>query len=264
MPSQQTCVGVFDSGLGGLSVLAELQRHLPQVAFRYVADSGFAPYGPRSPREVRGRCLRIAEALVERGAQMIVVACNTATATAVDTLRANLSVPVIAMEPAVKPAAAATRSGVVGVLATEGTLASARFAALLDRFAREISVTVVPCPDLVDLVEQGFLNGAKVRSRVVARVREAGNDGADTLVLGCTHFPLLRPLIADAAGPGTVLIDTAAAVARHAAATLLTGSCGVGRIELLTTGNPAILRRVAAQVLAAGSVPATASRWKSL
>lgn len=263
MSAPAPCIGVFDSGLGGLSVLAELQHQLPDARFTYLADSGFAPYGPRPAAQVRERCLLIAETLIERGARVIIVACNTATATAVNSLRETLPIPVIAMEPAMKPAAAATRNGVVGVLATEGTLSSARFAGLLDRFARGIQVSVVPCPDLVELVERGMLNGTEVTTRVRARVDQATHHGADTLVLGCTHFPLLRAAIASAAGADRVLIDTAGAVARHAAANLPTGLCHGPGLELLTSGDTEILIRVAGQVLATGSVPATASRWNS-
>lgn len=248
MKPARRCIGVFDSGVGGLSVLKALRRRMPDAPFRYVADSGFNPYGPRPPEQIRERCLTLAQGLVEGGAAMLIVACNTATAVAVETLRAHVTVPVVGMEPAMKPAAAATRNGIVGVLATDGTLASARFAALLDRFAGHVRVHVLPCPDLVDLVERGQLDGAHSRARVRRRVQALRALGADTLVLGCTHFPLLRPLIEAAAGPDCALIDTANAVARESLRRRPPGLHG-GSLELFSTGDPERLRRVARQVL---------------
>jgi glutamate racemase len=244
------CIGVFDSGVGGLSVLTALRRHMPDAPFCYVADSSHNPYGPKPPEQIRERCLMLAEGLVARGADMLVVACNTATAVAIDALRGRLEIPVIGMEPAVKPAAAATRNGIVGVLATDGTLASARFAALLDRFAHGIRVHVLPCPDLVELVERGELDGNHARQRVERRVAALQRLGADTLVLGCTHFPLLRPLIEAAAGPECAVIDTADAVARQTLRRRPPGLVG-GGLELYSTGHPERLQRVARAVLGA-------------
>jgi glutamate racemase len=251
------CIGVFDSGVGGLSVLTALRRHMPDAPFCYVADSSHNPYGPKPPQQIRERCLMLAEGLVAHGADMLVVACNTATAVAVDALRARLTIPVIGMEPAVKPAAAATRNGIVGVLATDGTLASARFAALLDRFAHGIRVHVLPCPDLVELVERGELDSSHARERIEHRVTALRAMGADTLVLGCTHFPLLRPLIEAAAGPDCAVIDTADAVARESLRRRPPGLVG-GGLELYSTGHPERLQRVAGAVL--GTDP-TVNAW---
>lgn len=208
-------VGVFDSGLGGLSVLRELRSRLPHEDFVYVADSGHVPYGEKSDAFIRARTQAISGFLLERGAKLIVIACNTATAAAVRELRAQCPVPVVGMEPAVKPAAAATRSGTVGVLATTGTLASAKFAALLARFGHGVRVLTEPCPGWVDLVERGDCSGAQARMLVARHVGPLLAHGADTLILGCTHYPFLKPLIAEVAGPGVALIDTGAAVARH-------------------------------------------------
>ncbi len=258
MPTEPAaCIGVFDSGVGGLSVLSALRRALPGAPVCYLADSGYAPYGPRPAHVIQRRCVQIADALVARGARLLVVACNTATAGAADVLRAHLWIPVVGMEPAAKPAAAATRNGIVGVLATDGTLASARFAALLDRFAADVEVHMLPCPDLVDLVERGILDGPEARRRVAGRVSALRARRADTLVLGCTHFPLLRPLIVTAAGPDCALIDTASAVARQAARLLPANLPSDGGLHLFSSGDPAPLRAVSGQLL--GVAPAVAA-----
>ena len=210
-------IGVFDSGLGGISVLQEIQRRMPQASLAYVADSAWVPYGARSEDFIRRRARALAGFLVEDGADIVVVACNTATAAAVPMLRDTLNVPIVGMEPAVKPATAATRSGVVGVLATVGTLQSARFAALLDQFGANIEVLTRACPGLVEQVEAGDLDGPHTRELVARYVAPLVAAGADTLVLGCTHFPFLRPLIEVVAGPEVRVIDTGEAVARRVA-----------------------------------------------
>ncbi len=209
-------VGVFDSGVGGLSVLREIRRRLPHESLLYLADSAHVPYGEKSPEYIRERCRIIAAFFVEQGAKALVLACNTATAAGVTELRELYpDLPIIGMEPAVKPAAAATRSGVVGVLATTGTLKSARFAALLDRFAGDVRVITQPCPGLVERIEAGDLASANTRAMLEGWVGPLLAQGCDTLILGCTHYPFIRPLLAQLL-PGDVrLIDTGAAVARH-------------------------------------------------
>ena len=208
-------IGVFDSGVGGLSVLREIRAALPAEDLVFVADSRHVPYGDKSTAYIRGRSLAIAHFLVEQGAKAIVVACNTATAAAAETLRETLAVPIVAMEPAVKPAAAATRSGVVGVIATVGTLESARFAALLARFGAGIEVVTQPAPGLVERIEAGDLDGPETRALVERFTAPLVAAGADTIVLGSTHYPFVRPLIADVVGPVVTLVDTGAAVARQ-------------------------------------------------
>lgn len=209
-------VGVFDSGVGGLSVLREIRRRLPHESLLYLADSAHVPYGEKSPEYIRERCRIIAAFFVDQGAKALVLACNTATAAGVTELRELYpDLPIIGMEPAVKPAAAATRSGVVGVLATTGTLKSARFAALLDRFAGDVRVITQPCPGLVERIEAGDLNSVELRVMLQGWVKPLLAQGCDTLILGCTHYPFIRPLLAQWL-PGDVrLIDTGAAVARH-------------------------------------------------
>jgi glutamate racemase len=208
-------IGVFDSGLGGISVLREIRQRMPAASLAYVADSAWVPYGLQSEEFIRQRAQSLSRFLLEHGADVIVVACNTATAAAVPLLRATLPVPIVGMEPAVKPATAATRSGIVGVLATVGTLHSARFAALLDQFGGEIQVLTRACHGLVEQVEAGDLDGPETRELVERYVLPLVKAGADTLVLGCTHYPFLRTLIEATAGPGVRVIDTGEAVARR-------------------------------------------------
>jgi len=237
-------IGVFDSGLGGISVLREIRRRMPAAAVVYVADSAWAPYGSRSEEFIRQRAHALSRFLVEQGADMIVVACNTATAAAVPMLRQSMQLPIVGMEPAVKPATAATRSGIVGVLATVGTLQSARFAALLDQFGGDIRVLTRACPGLVEQVEAGDIDGSRTRMLARQYTLPLLEAGADTLVLGCTHFVFLRPLIEAIAGPDVRVIDTGEAVARRVeqvAATLNPDSEGAGGIAFWTSGDAAAL-----------------------
>ncbi|MBV6287518.1 glutamate racemase [Pseudomonas aegrilactucae] len=209
-------VGVFDSGVGGLSVLAEISHLLPNESLLYVADCGHIPYGEKSPEFIRQRCRKVADFFQQQGAKAMVLACNTATVAAVADLRERYPHwPLVGMEPAVKPAAAATRSGVVGVLATTGTLQSAKFAALLDRFASDVRVITQPCPGLVELIETGELDSPALRQLLRSYVEPLLAAGCDTLILGCTHYPFLKPLLAQMVSPAVAIIDTGAAVARQ-------------------------------------------------
>ena len=209
-------VGVFDSGVGGLSVLKEIQALLPNESLLYVADCGHIPYGEKSPEFIRQRCAIVADFFQRQGVKALVLACNTATVAAVADLRQRYPQwPLVGMEPAVKPAAAATRSGVVGVLATTGTLQSAKFAALLDRFASDIRVITQPCPGLVELIETGDLHSDALRTLLRGYIDPLLTAGCDTIILGCTHYPFLKPLLAQMLPPSITLIDTGAAVARQ-------------------------------------------------
>lgn len=214
-------LGVFDSGVGGLSVLRDIRSLVPTADLIYVADSGHCPYGTKSYVEIRARADAIADFLIERGAVALVVACNTATAAAIEHLRVRISsVPLVGMEPAIKPAAAATRSGVVGVLATGATLGGERFAGLAERFSEGIELLTQACPGLVEQVEAGDLDGPATRELLERYVTPLLARGADTLVLGCTHYPFLRPALAELCGPSIALIDTGSAVARQVARVL--------------------------------------------
>ncbi|HXU94609.1 MAG TPA: glutamate racemase [Gallionella sp.] len=208
-------IGVFDSGVGGLSVLHHIRRTLPNERLIYVADSGHVPYGDKPPEYIEQRSIALTRFLAEQGADAIVIACNTATAAAAATLRSRFGMPIVAMEPAVKPAVAATRSGVVGVLATIGTLESARFAALLEKYAGDVEIVTQGCPGLVEQVERGDLSGPETRALIERYTAPLLARGADTLILGCTHYPFLAPLIREVVGADIALVDTGEAVARH-------------------------------------------------
>lgn len=236
-------VGVFDSGVGGLSVLGEIERLLPRESLLYVADGGHIPYGEKSAEFIRERCLKVAQFFREQGAKAMVLACNTATVAAVADLRQRYPAwPIVGMEPAVKPAAAATRSGVVGVLATTGTLQSAKFTALLDRFAHDVRVITQPCPGLVELIETGQLHSPILRELLLGYVQPLLAAGCDTLILGCTHYPFLKDLLRSMVPADLVLIDTGAAVARQLQRLLqsqdLLATGPARAVEFWTSGSP--------------------------
>lgn len=242
-------IAVFDSGVGGLSVLREIHARLPNESLLYVADSGHVPYGEKSPEFIRGRCRELSRFLLNQGAKMLVLACNTATVAGVAELRELYpDIPVVGMEPAVKPAAAATQSGVVGVLATTGTLKSAKFAALLDRFASDVRVVTQPCPGLVECIEAGELDSAHTRELLQGFVTPLLDEGCDTLILGCTHYPFIKPLLQTMLPPSISLIDTGAAVARQVQRLLsergLLAEGPAQPTRFWTTGNPPELSRI--------------------
>ncbi len=196
-------------------MLREIRRELPSEDLLYVADSGHAPYGDKSTGAIEARAIAIVEFLIRQHAKAIVVACNTATGVAIRTLRARFSLPIVAMEPAVKPATAVTQSGVVGVLATSRTIDSDNFAKLHERFGAGVKILMQACPGLVEQVEAGDLSGDGTRALVERYVAPLLEQGADTLVLGCTHYPFLTPLIREIAGSSVAIIDPSAAVARE-------------------------------------------------
>ena len=225
--------GIFDSGLGGLSVLREITRILPGEEYVYYADSAHCPYGEKSREYVIDRAESITGELIGKGAGLIVVACNTATAAAIGTLRAKWpDVPFVGMEPAVKPAALNTRSGVIGVLATAGTLKGGNYLDLRERYSDRVKVVEHVGRGFVELVESGITDGPEVEPAVHASLQPLLDAGADTIVLGCTHYPFLEPVIRRVAGPGIDIINPAPAVARRVAS-LLPG-------ENLRNGSPEI------------------------
>jgi glutamate racemase len=235
-------IGVFDSGVGGLSVLHEIRKALPAEDLLYVADSGHAPYGDKSQQFIEARSIAITEFLLRQNAKAIVVACNTATGAAVSTLRAKFLMPIIAMEPAVKPAAINTKTGVIGVMATSRTLVSENFVKLFARYGEDVEILGQACPGLVERVEAGDLSGDKTRQLLERYVLPLVQRGADTIVLGCTHYPFLAPLIQDIVGPEVAIIDSAAAVARQLrrrleVAELLAGEANKGTERFWTSGN---------------------------
>jgi glutamate racemase len=233
-------VGVFDSGLGGLTVLQALRARLPQENFIYFADTAHLPYGDKPEGVIRARCLAIAEKLVEQGAKAIVIACNTATAAAAESLRGAMEVPVIALEPAVKPAVALSRRGMIGVLATTRTLASPRFERLVHRHARNARVFSQPCPELAEAIEREGPEGETVRTLLDRYVSPLVLAGVDVVVLGCTHYPWVMSAIAARLPEGVSIVDTGEAVARQVERRLLEESHlgGGGAFRLATSGDP--------------------------
>lgn len=223
-------IGVMDSGVGGISVLKHIHDLLPHEQLLYFADSQYAPYGSKTSAEIQARCFEVADFLISRQVKALVVACNTATAAAIDAMRARYSIPIVGMEPAVKPAAAATRNGIIGVLATVGTLKSAQFAALLESYGRNVEVVTQGCVGLVECIERGELEAQNTEELVRRYCAPLLAEGADTVVLGCTHYPFVRPLIEKQVGADVVLIDTGAAVARQLQKRLTS-------LDLLATGS---------------------------
>ena len=241
-------VGIFDSGVGGLSVAREIRGLLPAEPLLYLADTAYCPYGGRPVEEIRARSVAAVAALVDRGVKAVVVACNTASGAALELLREEFPIPILGLEPAVKPAAQGTRVGRVGVMATAGTLASERFKRLVDTFARGVDVYAVACPGLVELVEAGQTEGkpaVDALSELLAPLRDAG---VDTVVLGCTHYPFLRAAVAEVMGPDVRLIDSGRAVANHLQRVLGENDAlargGPGEVRLLTTGSAAAVAPV--------------------
>ena len=237
-------IGVFDSGVGGLSVLREVHRLLPGEDLIYVADSGHAPYGDKPPAFVQARAEHIVQQLRRAGCKAAVVACNTVTGLSIQALRMqHPGWPLVAIEPAVKPAATRTRSGVIGVLATRNTVASPGLARLIAEHAVGVRVLRQACPGWVERVERGELDGPDTEAAVADRVQPLLDAGADVLVLGCTHYPFLLPVIQRLAGPSVTILDPAPAVARELArrltdAGLLNPRPRGGMVRFWTSGDP--------------------------
>lgn len=251
-------IGVFDSGVGGISVLKHIHTLLPYEDLLYVADSKYAPYGGRTPAEITARCLEIADFLIAQNAKALVLACNTATAAAIDAMRAkydlpDFNIPIIGMEPAVKPAAEASKNGIIGVLATVGTLKSAQFAALLENYGRNVEVVTQACVGLVECVERGELENQSTLQLIQQYCKPLIDEGADTIVLGCTHYPFVRPLIEQAVGTEVALIDTGAAVAKYlqkrlAELNLLTESKDIANVIFYTNSEAENAKQVISQL----------------
>jgi len=209
-------ISIFDSGVGGLVVARELMRQAPAQPIIYLADQAHAPYGQRSLAEICALAEGVTRFLLQEGAQLIVVACNTASAAALHSLRDSFpEVPFVGMEPAIKPAVEHTRTGHVGVIATEATFQGELFASLMDRFAAGVTVHTQTCPALVPLVEAGELRSERTLAALQGYLAPLLDAGIDELVLGCTHYPFLLPLIEQVTGAGVEIVDPAPAVARQ-------------------------------------------------
>lgn len=209
-------IGVFDSGIGGLTVLHEIHKRCPAVSTLYFADQSHIPYGLKSEAGIQRFSDRICRFLLDRGAAVIVVACNTATAAAINWLRERYpQVPFVGMEPAIKPAVAQTKSGKIGVLATASTFKSQRYAQLMDRYASQVELFENSCVGLVEQIESGDLAGDHTEALLRSFIEPMQIQGIDTLILGCTHYPLVLPIIQQIAGDGVRVINPAPAVAQQ-------------------------------------------------
>jgi len=237
-------IGIFDSGVGGLSILSQIRALLPNEDLIFLADQAHVPYGPRALHEVRTFAHSITDFLLELHAKLIVVACNAASAAALNDLRSTFpSIPFVGMEPAVKPAAASTQSQVVGVLATPATFQGKLFASVVERFANNVTVLEKTLPGLVEQIEQGNLDGEKTREILEDGILPLLEHGADTLVLACTHYPFIIPLLSELAGPDVQVIDPAPAIARQTGRIINQHDISashekLGRIDYYTTGDP--------------------------
>jgi glutamate racemase len=233
-------IGVFDSGVGGLSILAGIHELLPAENLIYLADSAHAPYGPKGEAYIRDRCDRIMQFFISQQVKAVVVACNTATAAAIAWLRERYTLPIIGVEPAVKPAAELSNRGIVGVLATSGTLASDKYITLHNRFTHETEIITRACPGLVELIEQPGSDAAAIRQLLEEFTAPMLEKGADTLVLGCTHYSLITELIQQVVGPGVRIVDSGKAVAKQLQRKLehRLAEDSAGSISFLSTGEP--------------------------
>ncbi len=211
-------IGIFDSGAGGLSVWKELIKIMPSENYFYISDAAYCPYGRKSKEMILKRASAISSFLIERGAEIIVVACNTATAAAIEGLRQTFDIPFVGMEPAVKPAAALTKTGVIGVLATHGTLQGSLYKATSEKYARRKEVKIIEevGDGLVELVEAGDTQSPEAEALVRKYINPMIEAGADCVVLGCTHYPFLEPLIRKVSSDKLIVINPAPAVAKRA------------------------------------------------
>jgi len=264
----QAPIGIFDSGVGGLSVWRQVVHHLPGETVLYLADQAHVPYGNRSAAEIQGHCLAITDHLVREGCKAIVVACNTASAVALQPLRQRFpQLPILGLEPAVKPAVAITRSGVVGVMATPATFQGELYRATVGRCAGSVQVVEQVCIGLADLVEQGQLEGPHCDATLRRFLDPMLAAGADTIVLGCTHYPFVIEAIRRLVGPGLAVLDPAPAVARHLGEVLeqqglrlALEALPVPPHRFLTTGEAAAFDRAVARLVGA-DCRSQALRW---
>jgi glutamate racemase len=251
---QQGPIGIFDSGVGGLSVLREVRDQYPSEDLIYIADQIHVPYGTRSREEVLKFSEGIVRFLLGEGVKLVVLACNTASAAALAHLRKIYpALPFVGMEPAVKPAAEETSTGVVGILATPATFQGELYASTMERFARGVKVLQDTCPGLVDQIEAGMIDHPRTREILEKALKPMLDQGIDKVVMGCTHYPFVIPIIEEIAGDGVRVIDPAPAVARQTGRLLeayhLEADRKKGSVEFLTTGDPESFSRTIAQLV---------------
>ena len=250
-------IGIFDSGIGGLSVFREIRKLLPEQSYIYYSDSAHCPYGEKSKEYIIDRARSITRRLMEMGAEIVVVACNTATAAAISTLREEFPIKFIGMEPAIKPAAMTTATGVIGVLATSGTLQSEKYLRHKEKYASNVSILEHVGEGFVELVEKGIISGPEAEMVVRLSIEPLIEAGADTIVLGCTHYPFLAQTIKKICREicpdrNVTIIDPAPAVARHLQEVMseegLIRNDGYA-LDLLSSGDDDILKATAANLL---------------
>lgn len=264
--TQQYPIGVFDSGVGGLSVLRHLRAQLPAEQFIYLADQGHVPYGSRSAQEIVQFSQGITHFFQQLKAKAIVIACNTASAAALSLLRQQFAVPFVGMEPAVKPAAQQTQSGKVGILATGGTFASDRYAQLTAKYAQGVAVWEDPCLGLVTEIEAGRLDSPAVHQILQRALAPMLAAGVDTIVLGCTHYPFVLPVVEAIVGTAVPIIDPAPAVARQTGVvlhknSLLADASQVGHVRFITTGPAEPYAQQIEQLLGVDGVVVETAVW---
>lgn len=256
--TEEAPIGVFDSGAGGLTILADLRRELPNEHYIYFGDTAKVPYGTRSDAEITALTLKGCKFLIDSGVKLIVVACNTASQAALNTLRATFPLPFIGVVPAVKPAARATRNGRIGVAATNQAAKAAYLRHLIDEFAEGIQVFAVGCPELVTLVEQGQFDGPVVEETVRQALQPLLAHDVDVIVLGCTHFPALRPVIERITHHHVQVIDSGTAIAHRTHAVLDAEShmrqgakddVTAGTLQVFCSGDAESFSRVASTLL---------------
>jgi glutamate racemase len=264
----QTPIALFDSGVGGLSVLREVRRQLPTEHLIYFADQAHVPYGPRTLEEIRIFARGATHFFLEHRAKAIVIACNAASAASLHFLRELFpEVPFVGMEPAVKPAAEHTSKGIIGVITTKATYQGELFASVIDRFAAGVEVITQVCPDFVTFVEEGQIDTPAVYRAAEAYLRPLLATGIDQLVIGCTHFPFLTPVLEEVAGPHVTIIDPSPAVARQTGrvtAHIRNSSQEMGTTTFFTSGDPEMFRALAERLLGESIPPARVQgvRWK--
>jgi glutamate racemase len=252
-------IGIFDSGIGGLSVTADILKMMPFEEISYIADTKYIPYGTKATDELIERSLKISDFFIRQQCKAIVVACNTATSAAIEILRQTFDVPIVGIEPAVKPAAGKTKNGIIGVLATENTLSGGKLLALRERHAKDVEVIYRACPGLVEAIEDGIDNEITIEKIITPHISFLKENRADTIVLGCTHYPLVKSLIERVSGKEIVVIDPSPAVATEVKRQLnlknLLRSSGAASHVFAQTGNNDYFQQIISSRLGLETVP---------
>jgi glutamate racemase len=252
---QHASIGVFDSGAGGLTVLLALQQELPNENYIYFGDTAHIPYGKRTEADISALTQQVIRFLIEQGVKLVVVACNTASQVALSTLRATFPIPFVGVVPAVKPAARATKRGCIGITATDQAIKTRYLQQLIEEFASDVQVYAIGCPELVMLVERGELDGPVVEETVRQNLQPLLSNEVDVVVLGCTHFPALRPAIERVVGKRVQVIDSGAAIARRTRTVLDSeglihpSSTAGPHLQVWCSGDPSSFSQVASKIL---------------